>query len=62
MKTMNHSKLTPIVIVSVRFVRKPTTGTAQFYLHDRIGSVRLITDPAVNVTETLGYDAFGAQQ
>jgi len=45
-----------------RLLRKPTTGTTQFYLHDRIGSVRLITDPAVNVTETLGYDAYGSQQ
>lgn len=45
-----------------RLIRKPATGTNQFYLHDRIGSVRLITDPSVNVTETLGYDAFGAQQ
>ena len=45
-----------------RLIRKPTTGTAKFYLHDRIGSVRLVTDPSANVMETLGYDAFGAQQ
>lgn len=45
-----------------RLLRKPTTATAQFYLHDRLGSVRLLADPAANVTDTIGYDAFGAQQ
>jgi hypothetical protein len=62
MKTMNPSELTPILTASDHHIRKPTTGSAQFYLHDRIGSVRLITDPSANVAETLGYDAFGAQQ
>jgi hypothetical protein len=61
MKTMNRSKLTTIVIAPARLIRKPATGSAQFYLHDRIGSVRLIADPSVNVTETLGYEAFRAQ-
>ncbi len=45
-----------------RLTRKPATGPAQFYFHDRLGSVRLTTDPAALVTETLGYDAFGTQQ
>ncbi len=45
-----------------RLLRKPTTGNAEFYLHDRIGSVRHIADPSANVTESFSYDAFGARE
>ena len=45
-----------------RLLRKPATGSAEFYLHDRIGSVRHIADPSANVTEGFTYDAFGAQE
>ena len=61
MKTMNLTERTPILATSDRLIRKPATGSTQFYLHDRIGSVRLIADPSANVTETLGYEAFRAQ-
>ena len=45
-----------------RLINKPASGSARFYLHDRIGSVRLITDSAATATEIFGYDAFGAAQ
>jgi YD repeat-containing protein len=45
-----------------RLVTKPESGPTRYFLHDRIGSVRLITDSAAAVTETFGYDAFGAAQ
>lgn len=45
-----------------RLLRKPATGNAEFYLHDRIGSVRHIANPSANVTESFSYDAFGAQE
>lgn len=45
-----------------RLIRKLATGNPEFYLHDRIGSVRHIADPSANVTEGFTYDAFGAQE
>ena len=40
----------------------PASASLQFYLPDRLGSVRIITDQNGNVTSTYNYDAFGAQQ
>jgi RHS repeat-associated protein len=34
-------------------------GTATYLFHDQIGSTRLLTDPAGNVTGTYTYDAWG---
>ena len=45
-----------------RLIRKPASSPAQFYLYDRLGSIRFLAVPAANVTKTLGYDPFGAQQ
>jgi hypothetical protein len=40
----------------------PVGGKSQFYLPDRLGSVRLITDPNANILTTNNYDAFGNPQ
>lgn len=40
----------------------PVSGSPQFYLPDRLGSVRFVTDASGNVTATYNYDVFGAQQ
>ena len=45
-----------------RLIRKPTIGNAEFYLHDRIGSIRHIADPSANVTQSFFYDAFGMEE
>ncbi len=43
-----------------RLNANPVSGTPAFYLPDRIGSVRLITDQNGNITSSSSYDVFGA--
>lgn len=43
-------------------VQKPNSAGANFYLHDRLGSVRHVADASGNVIESTVYDAFGAQE
>ncbi len=45
-----------------RLQSNPAAGTSQFYLPDRIGSVRLVTDPTGNITANSNFDAFGVKQ
>ena len=45
-----------------RLEGNPVSGIPQFYLTDRIGSVRVITNSSGSVTATYNYDAFGVQQ
>jgi YD repeat-containing protein len=40
----------------------PVTGSASYYLPDRLGSVRQITDPSGNITSTFAYDVYGNPQ
>src|SRR5207244_4395907 len=41
------------------FARVAADGTASWYLPDRLGSVRDVTDSSGAVLDHLGYDAFG---
>jgi YD repeat-containing protein len=42
-----------------RLMRLDAAGAATFYLADRLGSVRLLTDQAGQITESFDFDAFG---
>jgi len=45
--------------VLMQYDFKPTTADKYFYLHDRLGSVRLLIDTSANVVNMYTYDPFG---